>query len=268
MKQVVLSYNKRNLNAPVRIKSESSSSSSSGFYFEYIAYQPPSTNNGTFANQCVMKARLLPSSGYNYFSLNEIGYYVTIQHKTITSNGTYTPYDDNTVIKKIVVNVPTQTINNYNYGTITENGWYLIPSGYTGISNFTVSVTIPNIYMDRMHISYGVNSTDVYKDSFYNLYSNNYYTIPAKGILVEISVANDNITTIRFYCNFNSSSASINIGSQLGPKRKGYLIDLGTRPGLIWFYGSQPTSYITGTSFIRDSGFFDFTIKVMYDILN
>jgi hypothetical protein len=45
------------------------------------------------------------------------------------------------VLGKFNVNVPQTTINNYTQPTITTNGTYTIPNGYTGFNNFTVSVT-------------------------------------------------------------------------------------------------------------------------------
>lgn len=53
----------------------------------------------------------------------------------------------------INVNVPTQT-NNYTQPTITQNGTYTIPNGYTGLNSVTVNVQNPNILTRYIQIEY------------------------------------------------------------------------------------------------------------------
>ena len=50
------------------------------------------------------------------------------------------------------VNVPQTLVNNYTQSTITTNGTYTIPSGYTGFNGFTVNVS-PKIYIKEMNIN-------------------------------------------------------------------------------------------------------------------
>lgn len=49
------------------------------------------------------------------------------------------------VLGKFNVNVPQTLVNNYTQPTITTNGTYTIPNGYTGFNNFTVNVPTPKI---------------------------------------------------------------------------------------------------------------------------
>lgn len=54
------------------------------------------------------------------------------------------------------INVPQTTVNNYTQPTITTNGTYTIPNGYTGFNDFTVNVTnqINTLNINRVKVFY------------------------------------------------------------------------------------------------------------------
>lgn len=135
MQSVVVSYNKKDIQPLIYAQSTNNSGTQNGVYFDRIAFTPPSNDNSTTGAQNIMAIGIVPN--YGLFALNNIICKMRIQHITITSNGDYYPYNNNTVIKKIVVDVP--TVNNTTEN-ITNNGTYTPASPYTGYSSVTVNV--------------------------------------------------------------------------------------------------------------------------------
>ena len=88
--------------------------------------------------------RFDPDTGYRGFSSFTLN--LKKQWLNLTSNGTYTPYDNSTIITKITVNVPTNTTTK----TITSNGTYNASSdGYDGYSSVTVNVPLPVVEAEK-----------------------------------------------------------------------------------------------------------------------
>jgi len=110
-------------------------------YIDYDRFNQPSNDNTTTSTQ----SKTYNASSYLWDGFSSFQYRTRIQYKTITSNGTYYPTDDNTAIRKVVVNVsPSLTTK-----TITSNGTYSASNdGYQGYSSVTVSgiPTIKNIW--------------------------------------------------------------------------------------------------------------------------
>lgn len=84
-----------------------------------------------------------PDTGYD--AIEELNLSVTVnpnlQNKTITQNGSYSADQGYDGLGTVLVNVPSQQINNQNK-TITQNGSYTADSGYTGLG--TVLVNVPS----------------------------------------------------------------------------------------------------------------------------
>lgn len=210
MGSVVINYRKRNTDQYIYISNTASSSTSGGVNVAKFKYRLPNDDNSTTSGHIVTQIRLDPDSSYNYFALNTIFCYMRVQHITITTNGTYYPTDDTTVIKKIVVNVPTQTINNYDYGTIITNGQYTIPSGYTGISNLNINVQ-PNksIYVMKFVCNYQDGSGMYTRYIFMRSFSSSFYgpsSISYNRVVVQL-IPGDN--GIIFYNTSNLGSTSM-----------------------------------------------------------
>lgn len=267
MQSVVISYNKKNITPSIYVQSTDYSSTSSGVLYERFAYTAPSSDNSTTSNQKIMQFRLSPSSSYNYFSLNAIACYMKIQHKTITSNGTYYPTDNMTVLKKIIVNVPGATINNYNYGTITRNGSYTIPSGYTGLGSFNVNTNVPVVLM-RAYYSNG-SYDDATRLNFQDL-TNGTYSIVYYSVFVSIRIV-ENKTIINIVCNnrstdYNNYGVSGLVSGDIA-KYCYILFNANNIPNKICFYGYNE-QYITGTvlSDVKLNLLYDYNILLDYDI--
>jgi len=117
----------------------------------FEGFSQPSNNNQTTGLQ--NKYFYAFTSGYDGYST--FVYSLKIQYITITSNGTYYPTDDNTAIRKVVVNVsPSLTTK-----TITSNGtYYASNDGYNGYSSVTVSGIPSTKYVWIVNMPYvGVN---------------------------------------------------------------------------------------------------------------
>lgn len=177
MSSVKISYAKKNISPSIYAQSTNYNTTESGVYYSRIAYTAPSSDNSTTSSQKVMEIRLSPTSTYNYFALNSINCYMKIQHKTITSNGTYYPYDNMTAIKKIIVNVP--TANNTTL-TITTNGTYTPDSPYTGFSSVTVNVP-SKLDLKYISMTYSVGSelNNCGVNLLYLSYNGTYISIPS-----------------------------------------------------------------------------------------
>lgn len=110
-------------------------------------------------------------------------------------------------IGTFTVNVPQQTINNYSQPTITTNGTYTIPSGYTGFNNFTVNVP-PTIVLDSL------NYTDIVKrNARQGSHSTPYIRFAVTGYNYYLIDGNHTSVTLTSYPIFSSESG------ELGPNR-------------------------------------------------
>lgn len=181
MSNVIITYRKINVTSYIYVQDTDYSSTENGVIYYRDGYTPPSNDNITTSAQRIMYIRAAPDANNNFFAMNTINCYMRIQHKTITSNGTYYPYNNNTVIKKIVVNVP--TINNTTK-TITSNGTYTPDSPYTGFSSVVVNVTgtVNNTTKD-------ITSNGTYTpDSPYTGFSSVTVNVPSKKNIIFLNI--------------------------------------------------------------------------------
>lgn len=157
----------------------------------FETFSQPSNNNQTTSLQ--NKYFYALSSGYDGFS--SFVYSLKIQYITINSNGTYYPTDDNTAIRKVIVDVPTNTLTTK---TITSNGtYYASNDGYDGYSSVTVSgiPTVKSIWRVKFP----------YDDTIYNFnngayFSNTTMTIPSGYCYIFF---NKNSNEIRIVYNYD-----------------------------------------------------------------
>lgn len=213
MNVVRLYYEKAALFNAVHISSSDSVISfDSGVYVKVYSYVAPDNDNSTTDLQRIEEIAISENGNGNVIGFGVIYVRAKIQYITIESNGTYYPTDDNTVIKKIVVNVPTTTIRNYNYGTIESNGQYSIPSGYTGISSFTVE--IKNI-INYVKLTGTISNTYTI-NSFSGMSGNpGPITVGPGYLLILILIYNKNETKIRIMYNGSGSSRGYSIDGGL-----------------------------------------------------
>lgn len=108
----------------------------------------------------------------------------TLQTKTITSNGSYTPDTGYDGFSGVTVNVPSESCS-LQTKTVNSNGTYTPDSGYDGFSEFTVDVVHP--LQDKTVTSNGVVTCDA-----------GYYGLGNVTVNVPSSVVSDpiNIETI------------------------------------------------------------------------
>lgn len=135
--------------------------------YSTLTYNNPSSDDNTTSLQV---ASINPSNNYN--AMNRCDLVAKIQYKTITSNGTYYPYDSNTILKKVVVNVPVNTLTQK---WITSNGTYQATNdGYNGYSVVSVNVS-QNLLQEKTVTS---NGTYYATDEGYNGYSSVVVNVP------------------------------------------------------------------------------------------
>ena len=121
----------------------------------------------------------------NRLGFNSVIFQGKIQNMNITSNGTYTPYDDSTIIRNITVNVPTSTISvqsSRSY-SVTDNGSYTISpsSGYDAMSEVSLTVNVGSTVDKFVMASFGFGSSSKYTiQNFTKKYSGD-ISIPANS---------------------------------------------------------------------------------------
>lgn len=93
-----------NITFNVICTSTSDSYSSTYYDYNYYGYSAPSNDDSYTSLQNLFDFYIKSNSVYS--GINKATLRGRVQYKTITSNGTYYPYNTSTFIKKIVVNVP------------------------------------------------------------------------------------------------------------------------------------------------------------------
>lgn len=138
--EAIVNTNNMDMTFNVICTSTPASYTSTYYDYNYYGYTAPSNDNSTTSLQNLFDFYIKSNSVYS--GINKATLKGRIQHRTITSNGTYYPYNTSTFIRKIVVNVSPslQTI------VITSNGTYTPSSSYDGYNEVVVKVpTIPVI---------------------------------------------------------------------------------------------------------------------------
>ena len=109
---------------------------------QYKKYTAPVDNNSVTDLQSLFTVG--PHLLGSYAGIGTVGIKGKIEYKTITSNGTYYPYDESSFIQKIVVNVPQIQNETLTNKRIVNTGNYLVsdlmsqPNNYDGISKNSV----------------------------------------------------------------------------------------------------------------------------------
>lgn len=141
--EAIVNTNNMDMTFNVICTSTPASYTSTYYDYNYYGYTAPSNDNATTGLQNLFDFYIKSNSVYS--GINKATLRGRIQHKTITSNGTYYPYNTSTFIKKIVVNVPTPSPS-LQAIVITSNGTYTPSSPYVGFNEVVVNVpTIPII---------------------------------------------------------------------------------------------------------------------------
>ena len=121
-----------------------------------------------------------------------------------------TPYNNNNRVRgnpnpsqglslgTFTVNVPQTLVNNYTQSTITTNGTYTIPNGYTGFNDFIVNVPTTTIYNynpypsdNRKEITVNGSGSITFNSSNYTGLDNVYYNV---NVSPSFFVNNNNLT--------------------------------------------------------------------------
>lgn len=119
------------------------------------------------------------------------------------------PSDEN--MGRFTINVPQTSVNNYTQPTITTNGNYPIPSGYTGFNGFTVNVTKPTCYKIRvLALDNGVNVEKYVMDlsSNTNFYNNATYQYFANDVYIRLDLDGSYNGRIEIKCPSNPGTTS------------------------------------------------------------
>lgn len=90
--------------------------------------------------------------------------------------------DQNATNWDLNINIPQTLVNNYTQPTITTNGTYTIPSGYTGFNNFNVSVPNSNIILKGF--KYGSSSTTIIEFKNFPTTTGNFSLENGKSVLM------------------------------------------------------------------------------------
>lgn len=128
-------------------------STSSGSYVnvEYLGYTEPLNDNSTTSTQVI--ARVVYNNNSSYTGIYRVSLANRIQFLTISSNGTYYPYNDSTIIKKVVVDVPSNIPVNY---FRVNNNYYSF--SYSNFTRSTGAVTVnfpPKSFLMYFSYNYG-----------------------------------------------------------------------------------------------------------------
>ena len=236
-----------------------SSSSSSGYSDTYIqysryAYTIPSNDNSYTSLQNLGSYKIRSNSVYS--GIQELIYRGRIQHMTITSNGTYTPYNTSTIIRKVVVNVSP----NLTTKTITSNGTYTPTGSYVGFSSVTVNVDI------RIPVN-GFLWNLTYKNGYPVLLSDmtrvssSSTSLPVSANKFLLYIAEDsNMYEIHLVCNSTSTTKLYTISTSYINRYyyQTLYLDVPSNPGFIYFlryyqlYSSMDSVYSNTAFSLRD----------------
>lgn len=167
-------------------------SSSSYYTYTVPSYTLPSNDNSYTSSQELGRFTIKQQSTY-------CGFYTTyingrIQYKTITENGTYYPYDNNTLLKKVVVNVPSNvvTITCFNILINSSQSVYYLSDFVKYSTNQNMS-TASNYWAIELY-----EDTDSYIMKLHKFSNTNGYSLPANHYWMQKSYSSNVIEEIQF----------------------------------------------------------------------
>lgn len=179
------------------------------------------TSNGTYYPQglsCILSKVVvaIPNPGMDMNALttlpdNDTYYYIKFDENNwkVKLDDTSTLSTGESLLHTFEVSVPSiSSINNYTYPTITSNGTYTIPSGYTGLDD--VVVNVPKI-LTSDHITYGGTA---YYFSDFNVGPNDYVTVNSGYTLLRFNHVGNSYTYYSYIVyKITSGSSSFLMGS-------------------------------------------------------